>query len=288
MTSLLDHSETVAQSGKHGQYRVHATAKLFCLTNPKWPFNTVDAILGQEAKLDKAFLSRLVIYFQPKAHVEFLQSRRAFVRAKGEKAYPTFNPQLIEVIDYLNSFVVELSADQVDWAMNLKHQYNDAIPSGTTDIYYPRYDHHILCILDGIVKYNTIVEGRTSFKITQKDMDETEEIISFILSTWTPDAPPLFANYNVRKTFLPISAQQVLEAIEKSPGPISEEEIEYAAKLPPKKWLGVLVKNKLVSTVERDGKNIYTKYSEFAFKDESENKTVQTKFVNEIKLEETR
>jgi hypothetical protein len=285
MTPLLDHSDTIAQSGKHGQYRVHATAKLFCLTNPKWPFNTVDTIIGNAAKLDKAFLSRLTIYFQPKVHVEFLQSRRSAVRASGLAAMPTFNPKIISLIDFLNSFIVPFKSEDVDWAMNLKHKYSNEIPAGANDVYYPRYDHHILCILDGITKYNTIVEGRTDFEVTPKDMSDAEDIFTFIISTWNTETSPLFAPYNVRKLILPVPAQMIAEIVEKSTVPISLKLIEEQLKGPATHWMQVLVKNNIVSEISNGNEKLYIKYSEITFKSE-EHEQPQTIFLKTEKIDE--
>jgi len=217
LQELLEHKESTCSSGRGGEIKLKPSAKLILTGN----FVTgLQNILTVAEKISNPFLSRVLWYVQTSEHQRFIQdaSDKFVVKKKKE---PKQDKRIIQLYDYLSEINLEVNPEDVK---RIYQRLENEIPVELKEIYRGRYKHHISCLIDGIAKYNSLIENRDKLEITQKDVNDAEVLFSMIVATWLDEIDFKKLPVKVRTELLNTYDRFLYDAVESSPG-ISRNEL---------------------------------------------------------------
>jgi len=197
------------------------TARVLATTNPIREINSVEDML---MKLDKSFLSRWLIYYQPRDHVKMIQRARAGDMKVHE--YNFSNDDWISIIDYLHTFESDFNQKKVDAVLD------EVIPTLTSDLkehYETRHRHHITCLIDGIIKTRCLFEHDMLFKGKPEDYEMLEQIWFNLIKSWIDPSMIKKMPIDKRRYYLPEPSQFLYEKICEEKRPLERLEMEEIA-----------------------------------------------------------
>ena len=214
LTSLLEHKTVPLGSGKHTQVFGKARAKFLFATNPVSRLTTMSDCA---AELPRQFMSRVLWYVQTKSHVAFVNANKAKInRLPKEDTLPLRDNEFIMAYDYLNTFTMEIP-EQVD--EDILQRYVSILPDELLqEVYLGRSQHHILCLLDGMAKYNSIVQHRGKFECTMEDVREADKLFGTLISTWNENVNLQAIPLELRYQYMNVACQKVFDELSKHPG----------------------------------------------------------------------
>lgn len=182
MNSLLEHRSRLFGSG-NGKIKGQMTSRLFAVTNPPGKVETFEQLSNQ---LENSFLSRVLIWWQTRREVTLVH------QSKGKKECNLpFTDVLVRVCDLFQSLTAEFNPEVVK-AVYDKH--NVWLQDSTLkDVYGARYGkHHILCLIDGIVKTRVLVSGG-ELKAEREDYIMLEHIWDLMVDGWQVERSGAFS-----------------------------------------------------------------------------------------------
>lgn len=253
--SLLTHADGVSASGKHNDaINAKPTATMIFVTN--FIKGRVPNFISLCEKIDVPFLSRFILYNYNDAHVEFIRNNEDKVSellARESRKYnkqisistylDKYNPDAIQITDYLKDKPVIYSTKEV---AKIYDEVKLIIPadSNVLELYTSRSKKHIATILDGITKYNYILENRSGdFEALPEDYELTKDIWYMIVGSWTENYNRMPAKY--RERVLTEDELAVYYCIKEHQG-TTLSDIEYNTKIRPHTALNRLLELKLV------------------------------------------
>lgn len=246
LTSLLEHKRVPLGSGKHATTYAQARAKFIFATNPVSKLTTLSDC-AQE--LPRQFLSRVLWYVQTKAHVEFINQNKAKIgRMLPEDVYPKRSTEFSMVFDFLNSFVVAIPEGDDE---KIFEKYRDLMPDDLLqEVYLGRSMHHILCLIDGVAKYNSIIQHRDRIECLPADVAEADYIFGTVIGTWNANIDLYKYPQAIRYEYMGAVTQRVFDTLKKMQGS-SAAELEKACKLSSIEYhLKLLMDYEMVKTVQ--------------------------------------
>jgi len=175
MNDLLEHQKREAGSGV-SRISVNMTSRIIATTNPIRGLNSMTDLVRS---LDESFLSRWLIYYQPKEHVDLI--RRSKDVDLKEYEYTIDDNDWVSILDYLHTFKCEYDMDRVE---AVKDSANVLMNEDLKRHYDARHMHHIECLIDGIVKTRCLVDKDMGFKATEKDYEMLELVWKNIIKSW--------------------------------------------------------------------------------------------------------
>jgi uncharacterized protein YozE (UPF0346 family) len=209
MKDILEHEEKSAVSG-NGRTSVKMSAIAIAVTNPLEYHNLIDVISVAE-KVDRAFLSRFLIYQMNEQHINFINENKQVIADVGEEeSYPKVDYDFVSLFDYINTVRVK--------GLNLKKineifkSHKEGIPSKLVEVYNARYEHHLTNLVVGCCKYRYIVGEKDSLVIDNNDYVVADEIFSMLLASWAKSNITTMP-FNVRLNSIPINARVIYELI---------------------------------------------------------------------------
>lgn len=174
LNPLLEHTKRLFKSGNN-QIFGNMTSKLLTVSNAIYGTKTM---LDLAERIDNAFLSRLLIYYQDEEHINFVQEKKGLVDNICNIEEDTW----LAIYDYLNDFNSEINKGELE---KIFLSYLNILPEKIKFIYAARYKHHLYCLADGIIKTRCIIELDKSFKQTEKDTDLIKEVWRKIIDNWS-------------------------------------------------------------------------------------------------------
>ena len=180
LNPLLEHKIRNFGSGNYS-FKGIMTAKMVAASNPV--YGTSDMIRLAN-KIDKSFISRLLVYYQDKEHFNYVAEKDETQLIKNKLKID--NELFISIYDYLNTFKSELNKDKIDKIFNnslmlLGSDNEDNNFIDVRSIYLARYKHHLYCLVDGLVKIRCLCNRDSNFEAIEQDYLDTEEIWSKII-----------------------------------------------------------------------------------------------------------
>lgn len=178
LNPLLEHKMRRFGSGNNfldGQM----SSKLLAVTNPIFGTSNMQMLSN---KIDNSFLSRLMIWFQDEEHYDKVTKTGEHDLELIEDNFD--NNLLLSIYDHCNSFKIiydhrELDKVYTAGSILLKEQYENV-----RGIYASRYKHHLICLLDGLVKLRCIFERDGSFTAKPQDFETLKEIWERMIMGW--------------------------------------------------------------------------------------------------------
>jgi hypothetical protein len=231
LTNILEHKKRPSQSGRGASsyIEVNPRAKTIFISNTR-NFNGLENMVDISHSLNNPFLSRILWYCQTKQHIQFIDDARArvknIVQDDPNRGFPEYEPEFVSLFDFFNSITLKLDYDRT---AAIVKKYGEKIPEDLKEV-YRRYDHHFECLVDGVAKYNYIVNKKEKLEVLEQDYEEAEEIFSTIIHSWfdTVDVSKM-PTLKARVNFLNPEQRFVFDIIEKNPGiPKSEIKVPEA------------------------------------------------------------
>jgi hypothetical protein len=181
LNPLLEHRKRTAGSG-NGKIKLNSTCRILSVSNPVWGTKSIDILAN---RFDLSWLSRWFIWYQDKDHINQIQS--------GTKMKKTFffmkKDDFLSIFDYLNGFYANFDEKRVEnihmkGRSLLGEDTEENLLRSVIEIYAARYKHHILCLMDGIIKTRCICSGDDSFTANEEDYKMLETIWMKMLVEW--------------------------------------------------------------------------------------------------------
>jgi len=219
MNMLLEQKYRTIGSGNDNNVAVKTTAKCMFLANP-----VKENLLNHLGTLDISTLARMIIYCQnSEKHREFIQNN-AVKPIKSASIYKEIDKkryihtqlyvytQLREVrrindkydthivvcvyisffktiYDSCQIFVVKYDMDRLKTIFNT---ISNSLTGNLKTLFDSRHMHHIILLLDGIVKFRCIFEDKDpTYTPIEKDYMEVEELMKFITESWKIEFDPI-------------------------------------------------------------------------------------------------
>lgn len=216
MNDILEHQKRRAGSGV-SYANVNMTARIIMTANPIHGTRNVTELLQ---KFEKSFLSRLLIYYQPRDHVDLVQN-------VDENKLEINNfmisvDDFVSIIDYLHTF------DAIIDDVRLMNIFNAPIPilsAELKDHYFTRHKHHIRCLLDGIVKARCLFDKDVRFEAKDSDYEILEQIWANIIKSWINPENLINIPLSQRHLYLPEDAQWIWNLFQDKKRPIDKHEL---------------------------------------------------------------
>jgi len=220
LNDLLEHKRRRVGSGDSNA-TVRMSARMIATSNPLWSIENIQDLLD---KYDHSLLSRLVIYWQTKDHVDLIRQSRDS-ELKPYKYHLHIN-DWIAFVDYLQSFSADYDLKEVE-------KVYDTIPDVFTEDlknhYNSRQRHHLECILDGLVKTRCFLTGDISFKAVPEDYERLREVWFNIIKSWVTVGNIKAMQIKDRIHYLPENCQMIYNYICEQKRPVSYGEVKREA-----------------------------------------------------------
>lgn len=216
MNDLLEHQKREAGSGV-SRINVNMTARILATTNP---IKGNDSVSDMIKTFDESFLSRWLIYHQTRDHINLIRNSRD----SDLKPYlfRVDKNDWVSILDYLQTFSAKYDLDEVD---KVKKSVIPLLNETLARHYDARHNHHIECLIDGIVKTRCILEKDTSFTATKKDYETLELVWSNVIRSWIDNTDIKRLPIKMRKNYVPENSRYVFDIICNHKRPILRDEI---------------------------------------------------------------
>ncbi|MAH50589.1 hypothetical protein CMI37_32515 [Candidatus Pacearchaeota archaeon] len=181
LNPLLEHKIRNFGSGNYS-FKGKMTAKLITASNPVYGTSDMTRLTN---KIDKSFLSRLIVFYQNRKHFNFVAEKD---ETELEKTTLNLDRDLfISIYDYMNNFKSKFDKEEVnsifdEGLFKLGEDMEENPFVDIRSIYLARYKHHLFCLIDGLVKLRCLCEKDESFEANEQDYMNCREIWSRIIS----------------------------------------------------------------------------------------------------------
>ena len=220
MNDLLEHQKREAGSGV-SRVNVNMTSRIIATTNPVREIKNVENLINA---FDESFLSRWMIYYQGKDHVQM-------IRKSKDSNLKSYDFRLlvndwISILDYLQTFPARYDLKKVEEI----HQSVPKVLSENLNKHYDaRHMHHIECLMDGIVKTRCLLEQDMAFKAIEEDYKILKEVWLNLIRSWLDPQQVRNIEIGERIFYLPENCQYIYWKICEGKKSVTKEEAEDIA-----------------------------------------------------------
>ncbi len=263
LKDILEGNEKIGRSGNSSSaIKYKMLASMIAVTNPQEAYQ-LSTVYDFAQKFDPAFCSRMILYQMNEEHENFIRNNQPKITfEEGEdKAYPEFNPDFVNLMDWFNEDVfIKVDAKKVSEMIERLKKFTpvDLIPIMI------RYNNTIANVLAGVSKYRWLANEKNSFELDDEDYKQTEEIFSILIASWCrTDEELLKVPEKHRIGLIDLKARKVLNYLNDNYKVKDYESVkEYIdiSKLDFNLSLSYLYKLRLVKKVKIDGEMYYVPY----------------------------
>ncbi len=203
MNMLLEHKDRMVGSGNDNSTKVKATAKVLITSNNIVGKNKIAAHLGV---IDPTTLSRMIVWVQDYAEIEKIYNKegikspphidnppKAFscdllsnksITSDGDGVGGIYN-DFLTIYDSCQKFLINFDADR---CKKLFDMITNLTEEPMRQVWRARGLHHIVLLLDGIVKHRCLFRDYdSSYNTKDCDYDDLERILVHMVQTWDCD-----------------------------------------------------------------------------------------------------
>jgi len=187
LNPILEHKKRRMGSG-NSDVLMNPSCRALMVSNPVWNTSCMELLCE---KIDNSFLSRLLIWYQDKDHIQFIQERKGIERSifKIEKE------DWLGLVDYLHSFTSEFDEARVKAIFKkgfllIGEDTEVSLVQNIREVYSARYQYHIKKLMDGIIKTRCLYTASREFKALEKDYLLLKKLWFKMLTNWNV-IPPL-------------------------------------------------------------------------------------------------
>ena len=175
MNSLLEHQQRDMGSG-NSRISVNMTSRILAVSNLLMGVRTMEDLCN---KLDMSFLGRWLIYFQHDEDIQLIRKARKEPLKKHEHNFS--NEDFVSIIDYMQQQMTHYDKLRVN---EIYDEPKPLLSDVLIDHYESRHDHHIICLMDGIIKTRCLFENDMSFTAKDEDYDSLRNIWLQVIKSW--------------------------------------------------------------------------------------------------------
>ncbi len=181
LNPILEHTIGRANSG-NGSISMNPTCRTLMVSNPIYGASDMESLCK---KIDNSFLGRVMIWFQGKEHIDFIQKRKGLEK----NIFKIDKEDWLGIVDFMHSFTSEFDKERVmkvfnqgliSLGLNLEENPFQKI----RNVYSARYQEHILKLMDGIIKTRCLYSIEHRFKAIEKDYLLLENLWHKMLENW--------------------------------------------------------------------------------------------------------
>lgn len=254
MNDLLEHQKRETGSG-NSKIKVNMTARILATTNPVRGTDTMEDMIHT---LDESFLSRWLIYFQSEEDIKLARDKS--MKGIEEFKYEIKQEDFLAIIDYLQSIDSNYDYERV---YEIFEEPKKLMSEKILDHYDARSEHHLICLLDGIVKTRCLMENSLDFTAIEEDYNVVKDIWRMIIKSWIDVKKIKDLPQDKRLYYLPEAAQHLFYRMVEQKKVMSKDEIKvFALKTMtvPEFYnsLGILVNFELVYDLGMDQLKVWT------------------------------
>ncbi len=221
MNDLLEHQKRAVGSGVSKINKVKMTARIIAGTNPLRGMKNVNDLTNL---YDASFLSRWLIYFQTKNHVEMTSNSNDSDLKQYKFKIPLND--WISILDYLQTFSAEYDLDKV---LEIYNNIPNVFSENLNKHYKIRHKHHIECLIDGIIKTRCFLDRDISFKAKEEDYKILKDIWLNVIKSWIDLSQVRDIDVNEKIFYLPENCQYLYWKICEKKNLVTKEEVEEIA-----------------------------------------------------------
>lgn len=209
LLKVLEHSE-----GEHSSAFGVIKAKpkmwvIFC-SNIR-PYEHIKNLVDLHEKLNVAFMSRILWYVYDKDHIDFINSHKSEVMTFKGGQQPVHDTTFVSLVDYMHSITIDIPIKVIE---NIHAKYRPYVPAPLElDIYDSRMIMHIYRIMDGYIKYKSLIEKRGKFICTAEDVQECDEIIGRIIRSWSQNIDEQHMTPAMKLAYLDATHREIFDFI---------------------------------------------------------------------------
>jgi len=173
LNMFLEHKERTIGSGCD-TIKAKATAKFIFMTNP---YKKRSTIYEHVELMDITTLSRFVPAVQDYEERKLIDKKEI----KENKNKRMSKEDFLTIFDSCQGFLIDYDEEKV------KEIYRTTLnltKEPMREVWKARGLHHSVLLLDGIVKLRCLFEENHLFKANQKDYDELEKTLAYIINSW--------------------------------------------------------------------------------------------------------
>ncbi len=181
LNPLLEHKVRNFGSGNYS-FKGKMTAKLLCVSNPVYGTSDMIRLVN---KIDKSFISRLIVYYQSKEHFNYVAKKDEDDLKKINFSMDT--DMFLAMYDYLNSFKAKFDKKRItklfqDTLISFGDDTENNPLVDVRSIYMARYKHHLYSICDGVIKLRCLWARDTKFEAIEIDYNNIIYIYNLIIN----------------------------------------------------------------------------------------------------------
>lgn len=177
LNSLYDGMQELFESG-NGRAEGKMNCKVMAVSNPSYGCSNIELMMMH---LDHAFLSRNIIYFQNKEHIDAIKSGSLLEK----HTFDMKNRNFIAFYDYFMTFRSDYDSKIIDLIYKTQAPKQVYDSDGMIQHYKSRQLHHLHCIMDGYVKLRCLIDQDCSFSAKKEDYLVVSKIWYEIVNSWT-------------------------------------------------------------------------------------------------------
>lgn len=222
MNDLLEHQKRRAGSGV-SSVNVNMTARVLATSNPIRGVHTVEDLLRI---MSPSFMSRWLIYYQDIKGMQVDMARHSKDRELKTKTFHMSSEDWVSLLDYLHSFSATYDMYKVD---EIHAMVPKVLSEDLKKHYDARHDHHIECLIDGIVKTRCLIEHDKSFIAKPEDYEVLKEVWLHVIRSWI--RPDYLKKLDTKDKifYLPENCQWIYWKVNGRKKPLPHEEVESIA-----------------------------------------------------------
>jgi len=219
MNSLLEHRNRTIGSGTGADLKDFSmSARVFSVTNPVYETGNMEQLC---TKFDKTWISRWVVYYQNEPHINFIQSQK---KNNEYINYDLDKNDFLRIIDTMNGISAQYDVEKID---AIYKSMASNLSEDLLSVYNARYDHHINCIIDGVVKTRCLLEKSDEFIAKEEDYEIVKLIWQNIIFSWMPNKDSIkMLPIEERESHIPSDAHHIFDILNANTGQIEYEKLK--------------------------------------------------------------
>ena len=248
MLKVLEHS-TGDHSSAFGTIKAKPRMWAMFVSNIK-SHEHMRNLIDLHAKLNVAFMSRLLWYTYDEEHKAFINREKDRIMKFSDDMNPVYSEEMCALVDYLHKVTLDIPEKEV---RAILEKYRPLVPADLmTDIYDSRMVMHIYRIADGYAKYKSITERRGELVCTPQDLKDVDAMFGRIIRSWSIGVDESRLPPAVRVTYLNSAQRSVFEYVKTNEG-VDEYTLVKAVGATSSEIIQELVKKGLIKLVPTVG-----------------------------------
>jgi hypothetical protein len=228
LKTIFEHKHRKGQSGM-GSVNVVPTAQFWLNSNPKFGISDISNL---QVKADPAFIQRLLVYFMNSEHFDYIETHRIPKHEAPERHAQITNEDFKTWILWCKEFFIkEYDKDRIrKMRKNIMNilPVESSVKQGLQDYVDARLDHHMICLLDGIVKFRCCCSGiweKEKFLPIEDDYIELEALMNVLSMSWVSKLNIMEMALDTRVRLLRGMPKEIYHFLRESGGKMLEEDM---------------------------------------------------------------